>query len=1208
QYMEVDNAVYSKDGKTLYLVPSLAEGEDGVFNIAPGTKTIGTYAFSNCSRLTTVNIPDSVSDIQSYAFSGSSIRGTITIPQSVTSISNYAFAYARKVSYFILPSSLTNIGYNAFYYCEALKEINIPDSVVSMGSYAFGYCSSLKKANVSGSVGSIPGSCFYNCSKLDDVRLGEGITVMYGNAFGYCSSLVEILLPEGMKRLEGQTFNYCSSLEKVTIPASVDYIYNRTDWYKQGTTYYNVANAFYGTTEDMVIYGESGTTAEEFAECAIASWPKSSGAGCYVREGIYFSERSSDKFYITYMLDQLKGEYNHPDNPTSYRTLDNIIVLKDASKAGYTFDGWYTDRELTKKITEVVASFEARQLTLYPKFLENHTATIKAEGLPDRIETVPDTRSFKDQGITGTEIEGKQFVGFVNANDSSFDPEAPVYGDVTVTAVYTGDDSVAVKAPLASLKSGDIVVGSAISLKTETEDADIYYSFGDAALVNGSSIAADATKYGDRIIAEAELFEAGTLVLNAVAVKGDVISKKAVYEYRIADTTAFWGEVAPVDRAAFGSADEVPKGIWVAEVPERNPYTGSKITFDVRVYYGKLLLTEKTDYTLTYKNNVNVYTVKEGEDGFDPKKAPTITIKGKGNYKESRVVYFCINPVYLSSAMLQTKVTMYSNWDPELQKYAYPDAPDYDTSITLFDRVIASGKAQKLAPVVKADKVTLKAGKDYDVIYDDGNPDYKAPGCYYLTLKGKGNYAGEIMAGYVISEKTISPISKAKITGLQSKVPYSGQEITQKLKLTYTVNKKPVDLVSGTDYTISYENNISVGTASVIIRGRGSYAGQVIKTFKITGTPITKAKVKDLTASMSYDGKPKYQKNAYLEIPANKKNKTEAVVLKRGKDYTISYLNNVKAGTASVIFTGIGAYTGKIKKTFKITALETKTDQLRKHPNLIVKVSDAPYAKGGVKPPVSVTYKGLELTNGKDYTVSFKNNKKVYKLTEADEGFIAKQAPTATIKFKGSYKGSIVQYFCITEQSFELMSVTAQDLVFADKPGNFKNKVLIKDLDGKALKAGTDYDQNLVYTYAEKCGSKNAGAVIADTDTVPVGAVVKVTALAKASGSYTGSASAIYRIAQESIAKASIAVSKDAAFVYTGSGLVPRKTDITVKVGSTELAPSDYDIVSCTNNVKTGKGTITIKGKGPGYCGTKSATFQIAQKSLKMVAEVPETP
>ncbi|MCR5157485.1 MAG: leucine-rich repeat domain-containing protein, partial [Butyrivibrio sp.] len=46
QYMEVDNAVYSKDGKTLYLVPSLAEGEDGVFNIAPGTKTIGTYAFS----------------------------------------------------------------------------------------------------------------------------------------------------------------------------------------------------------------------------------------------------------------------------------------------------------------------------------------------------------------------------------------------------------------------------------------------------------------------------------------------------------------------------------------------------------------------------------------------------------------------------------------------------------------------------------------------------------------------------------------------------------------------------------------------------------------------------------------------------------------------------------------------------------------------------------------------------------------------------------------------------------------------------------------------------------------------------------------------------------------------------------------------------------------------------------------------------------
>ena len=271
-------------------------------------------------------------------------------------------------------------------------------------------------------------------------------------------------------------------------------------------------------------------------------------------------------------------------------------------------------------------------------------------------------------------------------------------------------------------------------------------------------------------------------------------------------------------------------------------------------------------------------------------------------------------------------------------------------------------------------------------------------------------------------------------------------------------------------------------------------------------------------------------------------------------------------------------------------------------------MSDAPYAKGGVKPPVSVTYKGPELTNGKDYTVSFKNNKKVYKLTEADAGFIAKQAPTATIKFKGSYKGSIVQNFCITEQSLKLMSVDAPDMVFANKPGNFKNKVVIKDLDGKALKAGTDYDQNLVYTYAEKCGSKSAGAVIADTEIVPAGAVVKVTALEKASGSYTGSVSVIYRIEQESIAKASITVSKDAVFVYSGSGLVPRKTDLTVKIGAKELAPSDYDIVSCTNNIKTGKGTITIKGKGPSYCGTKSATFQIIQKSLKMAAAVPGTP
>ncbi len=125
------------------------------------------------------------------------------------------------------------------------------------------------------------------------------------------------------------------------------------------------------------------------------------------------------------------------------------------------------------------------------------------------------------------------------------------------------------------------------------------------------------------------------------------------------------------------------------------------------------------------------------------------------------------------------------------------------------------------------------------------------------------------------------------------------------------------------------------------------------------------------------------------------------------------------------------------------------------------------------------------------------------------------------------------------------------------------------------------------------------GAQIADTDKLEAGTVVKVTANAVAGGAYTGSISATYRIAAASIAKASITVSKDAVFVYTGAGLVPRKTDLTVKLGGVELKSSDYDIVSCTNNVKTGKATITIKGKGPGYCGTRTATFTITQKSLK---------
>ena len=108
--------------------------------IGNGVTSIGDYAFSGCSNLTSITIPASVTSIGGEAFGGCSSLTTITIPESVTRIGNQAFYDCRSLTSITIPESVTRIGNQAFYYCSSLTSITIPEGVTSIGSYAFGYC------------------------------------------------------------------------------------------------------------------------------------------------------------------------------------------------------------------------------------------------------------------------------------------------------------------------------------------------------------------------------------------------------------------------------------------------------------------------------------------------------------------------------------------------------------------------------------------------------------------------------------------------------------------------------------------------------------------------------------------------------------------------------------------------------------------------------------------------------------------------------------------------------------------------------------------------------------------------------------------------------------------------------------------------------------------------------------------------------------
>ena len=263
---------YSKDGRKLLKAP---QGFKRGYSVKEGTKIICNSAFSWCSSLAEVVIPNSVTSIGDGAFSFCSSLAKVVIPNSivcingnpfkawhgkleclspsfvyennilfnkdkskiisfrnqkqtsyfipnsVTSIGDGAFSFCRTLAEVVIPNSVTNIGDRAFSFCSSLAEVVIPNSVTSIGDYAFFGCSSLAEVVISNSVTSIGEYAFSGCSPLAEVVIPNSVTSIGDCAFSFCSSLAEVVIPNSVTSIGDRTFSFCSSLAEVVIPNSV---------------------------------------------------------------------------------------------------------------------------------------------------------------------------------------------------------------------------------------------------------------------------------------------------------------------------------------------------------------------------------------------------------------------------------------------------------------------------------------------------------------------------------------------------------------------------------------------------------------------------------------------------------------------------------------------------------------------------------------------------------------------------------------------------------------------------------------------------------------------------------------------------------------------------------------------------------------------------------------------------------------------------
>lgn len=143
---------------------------------------IGKYAFSDCSNLTGITIPESVTSVGNYAFSRCSSLSSIVIPNSVTNIGNSCFIYCRKLAYVKLSDALKTLNEDTFWDCLTLTSIDIPALVTSIGDYCFYSCDSLNTVTLPEGLTSIGNCCFENCNNLDYLNIPKSVSYI-GFAF-----------------------------------------------------------------------------------------------------------------------------------------------------------------------------------------------------------------------------------------------------------------------------------------------------------------------------------------------------------------------------------------------------------------------------------------------------------------------------------------------------------------------------------------------------------------------------------------------------------------------------------------------------------------------------------------------------------------------------------------------------------------------------------------------------------------------------------------------------------------------------------------------------------------------------------------------------------------------------------------------------------------------------------------------------------------